>query len=70
MVWRIAGARVACLWLRSYVVPAIPARTQVPTLCPTAPPPQDGKFELGKLRGGKQDDITVICAYVLDESAH
>ncbi len=34
------------------------------------PAPQDGKFELGKLRGGKQDDITVICAYVVDESAH
>jgi protein phosphatase PTC7 len=31
---------------------------------------KDGKFELGKLRGGKQDDITVICAYVVDESAH
>jgi hypothetical protein len=27
-------------------------------------PLQDGKVELGKLRGGKMDDITVLCAYV------
>jgi hypothetical protein len=27
-------------------------------------PSQDGKLELGKLRGGKMDDITVVCAYV------
>ncbi|EFN54891.1 hypothetical protein CHLNCDRAFT_135009 [Chlorella variabilis] len=25
---------------------------------------EDGKLELGKLRGGKMDDITVVCAYV------
>jgi protein phosphatase PTC7 len=25
---------------------------------------KDGKLELGKLRGGKMDDITVVCAYV------
>ena len=26
---------------------------------------QDGKFELGRLRGGKMDDITVVCAVVV-----
>ena len=40
---------------------------QQPSWCSSS---QDGKFELGKLRGGKQDDITVICAYVVDESTH
>ncbi|PSC71030.1 serine threonine phosphatase [Micractinium conductrix] len=28
---------------------------------------KDGKFELGKLRGGKMDDITVVCAYVVQQ---
>ena len=38
---------------------------------PTLPPLQDGKLELGKLRGGKTDDITVVVAYVVaaDEPA-
>lgn len=31
---------------------------------------KNGKFELGKLQGGKQDDITVVIAYVAEEEQY
>lgn len=45
--------------------PCYPASTP-PTPTQLHPLLQDGKFQLGKLRGGKMDDITVVCAVVTE----
>jgi hypothetical protein len=58
-------------WQGPACLPAcLPAYTQYLNQHPLRLAPlQDGKFALGKLRGGKMDDITVLVAYVTEEQA-
>ena len=63
------GTATSCAAQQPGANPCLPLAPTPPRPCLPLLHMQDGKFELGKLRGGKMDDITVIVAYVDADSA-